>query len=252
MNFLELMKVAAPILLKGTGYTLIFAFAAMLGGLLLGFVIAVARIVPSRLSRWPASVYVSLMRGTPLLVQVFIIYYGLPGIGISFDPLTAGILALSLNAGAYISESLRGAILGIARGQWSAGYSLGLTYWQNLYYVVLPQALREGLEPVGGDAGRQGNGKKVAMRHGALGRQVRKVHPQCLPGHQVGGIEGEEVGALGDGIGGDHQIIAGPHLDQGRIVLQAEAALAGQRREDFRDQSEFIHRRTPAPDAGVG
>ncbi|TAL85833.1 MAG: amino acid ABC transporter permease [Candidimonas sp.] len=142
MNFFELMKVAAPILLKGTGYTLIFAFAAMVGGLLIGFAIAVARVVPSRLSQWPAAFYVSVMRGTPLLVQVFIVYYGLPSIGISFDPLTAGILALSLNAGAYISESLRGAILGIGRGQWSAGYSLGLSYGQNLYYVVMPQALR--------------------------------------------------------------------------------------------------------------
>jgi cystine transport system permease protein len=66
----------------------------------------------------------------------------LPSIGISFEPLTAGILALSLNAGAYISESLRGAILGISKGQWSAGYSLGLNYWQNLRYVVIPQALR--------------------------------------------------------------------------------------------------------------
>ncbi|MEO6986274.1 MAG: amino acid ABC transporter permease [Paralcaligenes sp.] len=142
MNFFELMEVAAPILLKGTGYTLIFAFAAMVGGLLIGFLIAVARVIPSRLSQWPATFYVSVMRGTPLLVQVFIVYYGLPSIGISFDPLTAGILALSLNAGAYISESLRGAILGIGRGQWSAGYSLGLTYWQNLYYVVMPQAMR--------------------------------------------------------------------------------------------------------------
>jgi len=136
------MALAAPILLKGTGYTLIFAFAAMFGGLLLGFLIAVARVVPSRITQWPATVYVSLFRGTPLLVQVFIVYYGLPSIGISFEPLTAGILALSLNAGAFISESLRGAILGIGRGQWSAGYSLGLTYWQNLYYVVTPQALR--------------------------------------------------------------------------------------------------------------
>src|SRR3546814_17285365 len=90
-----------------------------------------------RISDWSADVCSS-----DLLVQVFIIYYGLPSIGISFEPLTAGVLALSLNAGAYISESLRGAIIGITRGQWSAGYSLGLTYSQNLYYVVLPQALR--------------------------------------------------------------------------------------------------------------
>ncbi|HWK71921.1 amino acid ABC transporter permease [Pollutimonas sp. M17] len=142
MDFIELMALAGPILLKGTGYTLIFAFSAMFGGLVVGFMLAVARIVPSRWSQVPATVYVSMMRGTPLLVQVFIIYYGLPSIGISFEPLTAGVLALSLNAGAYISESLRGAIIGITRGQWSAGYSLGLTYSQNLYYVVLPQALR--------------------------------------------------------------------------------------------------------------
>lgn len=142
MDFFELMAVAAPILLKGTGYTLIFAFAAMFGGLLVGFVLAVARIIPSRWCQLPATLYVSMMRGTPLLVQVFIIYYGLPSIGISFEPLTAGVLALSLNAGAYISESLRGAILGISRGQWSAGYSLGLSYGQNLYYVVMPQAMR--------------------------------------------------------------------------------------------------------------
>src|SRR3546814_7898599 len=127
MDFLELMALAGPILLKGTGYTLIFAFAAMFGGLLVGFVLAVARIVPSRWTQVPATVYVSMMRGTPLLVQVFIIYYGLPSIGISFEPLTAGVLALRLNAGAYISESLRGALMGITRGQWWAGYSLGLT-----------------------------------------------------------------------------------------------------------------------------
>ncbi|MCC2596348.1 amino acid ABC transporter permease [Pusillimonas sp. MFBS29] len=142
MNFIDLMVLAGPILLKGTGYTLIFAFSAMLGGLLVGFALAVLRIIPSRFTQVPATVYVSMMRGTPLLVQVFIIYYGLPSIGISFDPLTAGVLALSLNAGAYISESLRGAILGISRGQWSAGYSLGLGYGQNLRYVVMPQALR--------------------------------------------------------------------------------------------------------------
>jgi cystine transport system permease protein len=66
----------------------------------------------------------------------------LPSIGIEFAPTTAGILALSLNAGAYLSESLRGAIVGVSKGQWSASYSLGLTYPQTLYYIVAPQALR--------------------------------------------------------------------------------------------------------------
>ena len=142
MELLDLLQQAAPTLLRGVGYTLVFAVASMLGGLLLGFPLAIARILPSRLARWPASTYVSLMRGTPLLVQIFVIYYGLPSIGISFSPLTAGILALSLNAGAYLSESLRGAILGVHKGQWAASYSLGLNYWQTLRYIIIPQAIR--------------------------------------------------------------------------------------------------------------
>ncbi|MQA19894.1 amino acid ABC transporter permease [Rugamonas rivuli] len=138
----ELMREAAPVMLRGAGYTVLFALAAMLGGLLIGFPVAVMRILPYRVLRWPASVYVSLMRGTPLLVQMFVIYYGLPSVGIEFTPVTAGILALSLNSGAFLSESLRGAIAAVSKGQWAASYSLGLGYWLTLYHVVLPQALR--------------------------------------------------------------------------------------------------------------
>ena len=142
MDMLELLRAAAPAMLAGAGHTLLFALASMLGGLLLGFPTAVMRLMPWRLVRWPAALYVSLMRGTPLLVQIFVIYYGLPSIGIEFAPVTAGVLALSLNAGAYLSESLRGTILGVSRGQWAASFSVGLGYWQTLYYIVLPQALR--------------------------------------------------------------------------------------------------------------
>lgn len=142
MDWLPLLQEAAPVMLKGAGYTLVFAVAAMAGGLAIGFPVAVLRILPWRAVSWPAAVYVSLMRGTPLLVQLFVIYYGLPGIGIEFTPVTAGILALSLNAGAYLSESLRGAIASVARGQWWASYSLGLGYRDTLVHVVLPQALR--------------------------------------------------------------------------------------------------------------
>jgi cystine transport system permease protein len=142
VELLELLRRAAPVMLAGTGYTLLFALASMVGGLVLGFVLAVARIVPWPPLQWAATAYVSLMRGTPLLVQIFVIYYGLPSIGIEFTPVTAGILALSLNAGAYLSESLRGAILGVSRGQWNASFSLGLTYGDTLRYIVLPQALR--------------------------------------------------------------------------------------------------------------
>jgi cystine transport system permease protein len=142
MELLDLLREAAPVMLRGAGYTVLFALAAMVGGLLIGFPVAVLRMLPYRLLAWPAGVYVSLMRGTPLLVQMFIIYYGLPSIGIEFTPVTAGILALSLNSGAFLSESLRGAIGAVSKGQWAASYSLGLGYWRTLYYVVLPQALR--------------------------------------------------------------------------------------------------------------
>jgi len=137
-----LLREAAPVMARGTGYTLAFAVAAMVGGLVLGFPAAVLRVAPWRPLRWLASLYVSVFRGTPLLVQLFVIYYGLPSIGIEFGPVTAGVLALSLNAGAYLSESLRGAILGVRQGQWHAGFSLGLTYGQTLGLVILPQALR--------------------------------------------------------------------------------------------------------------
>jgi cystine transport system permease protein len=142
MDLLDLFRTAAPSMLTGAGYTVLFALAAMLGGLLLGFPTAVLRILPSPLLRWPASLYVSVFRGTPLLVQIFVIYYGLPSVGIEFTPVTAGVLALSLNAGAFLSESLRGAIEGVGKGQWAASYSLGLGYWKTLYFIVLPQALR--------------------------------------------------------------------------------------------------------------
>jgi L-cystine transport system permease protein len=142
VELVDLLREAAPVLAKGAGTTLAFAVASMVGGLVLGFPTAVLRVAPWAPLRWPAALYVSAFRGTPLLVQLFVIYYGLPGIGIAFTPVTAGILALSLNAGAYLSESLRGAILGVGRGQWSAGFSLGLTYRQTLGLVILPQALR--------------------------------------------------------------------------------------------------------------
>ncbi len=142
MELLELLRDAAPVMLTGAGYTLVFALASMVGGLALGFPAAVLRMSPYAVLRWPATLYVSAMRGTPLLVQIFVIYYGLPSIGIEFTPVTAGVLALSLNAGAYLSESLRGAIDSISVGQWRASFSLGLGYWQTLGHIVLPQALR--------------------------------------------------------------------------------------------------------------
>ncbi|MEB0135265.1 amino acid ABC transporter permease [Actimicrobium sp. CCC2.4] len=149
MNLTELLTLAAPIMLQGVLYTVLFALASMVGGLLLGALLAMARLQPWRVLQWPAAVYVSLIRGTPLLVQVFLIYYGLPSIGVEFSPVSAGILALSLNAGAFLSESLRGAVQGVSAGQWSASYSLGLTWVQTLRFVVAPQALRIAVPSMG-------------------------------------------------------------------------------------------------------
>jgi cystine transport system permease protein len=141
-ELLDLLRDAAPVMLRGAGYTLLLAVSAMLGGLLLGLPTALMRVAPWAPLRWPAAVYVSAFRGTPLLVQLFVVYYGLPSIGIEFTPVAAGVLTLSLNAGAYLSESLRGAILSVAQGQWRAAYSLGLNWGQALRHVILPQALR--------------------------------------------------------------------------------------------------------------
>ena len=149
MDQFNLVISYAPTLLMGVVLTVKFAVAAMAFGLVLGAFTAVLRIGGNRALDRLAQAYVSVMRGTPLLVQMFVVYYGLPDVGISLSPTTAGILTLTLNAGAYLSESMRGAILGIARGQWSASHSLGLTYVQTLRYVVGPQALRLAVPSMG-------------------------------------------------------------------------------------------------------
>lgn len=141
-TLLALAHQAWPVLLRGTGYTLLFALSSMVLGLALAAVIAAVRVFRLPGLQRLAALYVSAFRGTPLLVQVFIIYYGLPGVGIEFSPVTAGILALTLNVAAYLSESLRGGVSGVGQGQWMAAYSLGLTRVQTLRHVVGPQALR--------------------------------------------------------------------------------------------------------------
>ena len=149
MEALDLVVHTLPVMVRGAVLTLKFAVASMALGLVVGLVIAIMRIGSNRLAAGLAQGYVSLMRGTPLLVQMFVVYYGLPDLGITLDPTTAGIFTLTLNAGAYLSESMRGAILGIGRGQWAAAHSLGLTHVQTLRYIVCPQALRLAVPSLG-------------------------------------------------------------------------------------------------------
>lgn len=131
-----------PVLGQGALLTLKFALLSAAVGLVAASVLAVFGISRLRVLVGLTRIYVSLMRGTPLLVQIFVIYYGLPAAGLELGPTAAGVIALSANVAAYMSETMRGAIEGVRREQWLAGYSLGLSRAQTLRYVIAPQALR--------------------------------------------------------------------------------------------------------------
>jgi cystine transport system permease protein len=130
-----------PSLLHGALLTVKFALLSMGFGLAAAVVIALMNLSRYRFLQRIARCYVSVMRGTPLLVQIFLVYYALPE-RLSLSPTAAGVLALSANVAAYLSESMRGAIHGIERDQWLASYSLGLSHLDTLRYIIAPQALR--------------------------------------------------------------------------------------------------------------
>jgi cystine transport system permease protein len=146
---LRLALDSAPFLIKGAYYTVFLSLGGMFFGLLLGFGLALMRLSPFMLVRGVARVYVSFFRGTPLLVQLFMIYYGLPELGIELDPLTAALIGFSLNMAAYACESLRAAISSVDRGQWEAAASIGMTRGQAMRRAILPQAARTALPPLG-------------------------------------------------------------------------------------------------------
>lgn len=131
-----------PDLLKGAGITLLLTAQGLIAGFVLGLLATLARTYGSKFWRGLAVGYIELFRGTPLLVQLFLIYYGLPGLGITLSRELSAFLALGLNSGAYQAEYLRGSILAIGDSQMMAGRSIGLSRWQTIRYVILPQALR--------------------------------------------------------------------------------------------------------------
>lgn len=140
---------SVPALLVGARLTIGFALAAMVLGLPLGLAVTLLRLYAPGPVRWLAGLYVSFIRGTPLLVQIFVIYYGLPSFGIVLDPVVGGVLALTLNAAAYLSETIRAAILSIPRGQHEAAYSVGLSKAETMRLIILPQAARVALPSLG-------------------------------------------------------------------------------------------------------
>ena len=137
-------------LLLAARWTVALALIAMLGGGLLGLIIAALRIVPFKPLNWLAILYINLIQGTPLLGQLFIFFFGLPLIGIRVDAWSAAAISLSIYAAAFFGEIWRGALQSVSVRQWEAGASLGLRYGQRLCYVVLPQALRVAVAPTVG------------------------------------------------------------------------------------------------------
>ena len=137
-----------PYVLEGLWNTLFISFISMAFGLALGLFLALGRSSSNWLLRMPSSLYISFMRGVPILVILFILYFGFPVIGIEFTALQAAVIGFSLNSAAYIAEINRSAINSVDQGQWEASTSLGLSYWQTLRGIILPQAVRIALPPL--------------------------------------------------------------------------------------------------------
>jgi len=137
--------------IDATVTTLKVSLIALLIGLLLGIVICLAKISTIKALNVLATIYVEVIRNTPILVQIMIIYFALPEVGISFTPFMSAIIALSINSGAYVSEIFRSGILAIDKGQMEAGRSLGLSYFQTMKFIILPQALKNSLPALGNE-----------------------------------------------------------------------------------------------------
>lgn len=138
-----------PFLLKGALLTLQISVVSLALGLVFGLVAALCVLTKNPLLQWPARFYVWLIRSTPLLVQLFIIYYGLPQFGLDLSPFWSGVLGLALNTGAYNAETIRGGILAVPRGQTEAARTLGMSGALTMRRIVLPQALRLIIPPLG-------------------------------------------------------------------------------------------------------
>lgn len=136
-------------LMQALAVTALLALGGALLGMVVAALLALMRLSTNKLVRNISTGYVEFMRGTPLLVQLFIIFYGGPQIGLMLEPLTAGIVGLGLNAGAYMSEIFRGSMQSIPSGQMEAARSLGMGYWLAMRRIVWPQALRHAVPALG-------------------------------------------------------------------------------------------------------
>lgn len=145
---LQLAIESLPYILQGIGYTILISFGGMANGLVLGFILALGRGSKWRMIRWPARLFISYMRGTPMLVFLFLLYFGLPNIGIQFSAVTAALIGFSLHSSAYMAEINRSALNSVDKGQWEAATALGMSYWQTMWSIILPQATRIAIPPL--------------------------------------------------------------------------------------------------------
>ncbi|MGM0502190.1 MAG: amino acid ABC transporter permease [Bacillota bacterium] len=151
MEKIAIIKDALPFLLKGAGMTIKITALSVLLGIALGTILGLARVSKNKVLQNIAKSYIEFFRGTPLLIQLFILYYGLPSLGIKLSPYFAAVLGLGLNSGAYVGEIVRAGINSINKGQMEAARSLGMSYPQAMRYVILPQAIKRVVPPLGNE-----------------------------------------------------------------------------------------------------
>ena len=140
-----------PFIMAGAGLTVVISAASIVLAIILALLGALGRLSENPIANGVSSFYISLIRGTPLLVQIFIWYLGLPRLGIILQPLAAGILALGVNYGAYMTEIFRAGIQAIGKGQYEAAHALGMSRAQTFRRIVLPQAFRIVIPPIGNE-----------------------------------------------------------------------------------------------------
>lgn len=144
----DIVQTAIPLLAKGTLVTLQIALISGVLSILLGFALGLSALGNVRLLRLLVAGYVDFIRGTPLLIQIFLIFFARPVVGVRLDEIWAGIVALSINTAAYMAETVRGGVGSVERGQTEAARSIGMTQPQILTYILLPQALKPMVPPL--------------------------------------------------------------------------------------------------------
>jgi glutamine transport system permease protein len=149
-KMLEHIEGVFPYLVKGIQLTLLITIIGVLIGFVIGAFAGIGRLSKNKFINTISTVYVEIIRGTPILVQILFIYFGFSDLfGIDLDKITASIIAIAFNAGAYIAEIVRGAVQSIDKGQREAGRSLGLTPAQTMRYIIWPQAFKRMIPPLG-------------------------------------------------------------------------------------------------------